>query len=121
MTRDWKLEARRLLADVTGANDDAPRAAPQERPLIVFQAPVTVNVSVGHDRSAPEAQRAILQDRLSGFLAAEGPAFEEAFIGEVRRQFGKGHLADLDIQELGRLLAGFTSICQAARLLAATK
>lgn len=96
--RDWVAEARDLLAQAVGTNDNAPVTA----------------------EDAYDQQRRRFLDRLHGYLAAQEEGVAVAFGDELRRLFGTDRPEALDRRQLADLLSGFHKLMRAARLLAAT-
>lgn len=96
--RDWVAEARDLLAQAVGTNDNAP---------------VTADDPYDH-------QRRRFLDRLHGYLAAQDDGVAAAFGDELHRLFGTDRPEALDRHQLAEMLAGFDRLMRAARLLAAT-
>lgn len=95
--QDWKAEARRLLDEALGANDNA----------------------AGRGDGVARQRRTLL-DRLHGYLVAQGAPVEAAFRAEVRRLFGAQSLDALDDGQLAELLSRFETVLRMARMLAAT-
>lgn len=93
--RDWLAEARRLLNEATGVNDN------------------------GAD-STYLRQRRTLLDRLDGYLVAQGRPVEAAFRSEVCRIYRRESLGALDDSQLAELFSRFDKMMRMARLLAAT-
>jgi|GEM_PF-4247221 hypothetical protein len=93
--RDWAAEARRLLDEAAGANDNGADAAYLR-------------------------QRRTLLDRLHGYLVAQGAPVEAAFRSEIRRLFGRDSLDAMDDGQLAELLSRFDQTMRMARLVAAT-
>lgn len=95
--RDWVAEARDLLAQAVGTNDNAPPPG-----------------------NSYDQQRRRLLDRLHGYLAAQDDGVAAAFGDELLRLFGTDRPEALDQRQLAHMLAGFDKLMRAARLLAAT-
>ncbi|MCR6632950.1 MAG: hypothetical protein NVV74_24500 [Magnetospirillum sp.] len=117
MNNDWKMEARRLLAQMGGNNDNAQKEASPSG--IHFHGPVTVNVAIGDGLDAT-IQRLTLQARLQGYLAAEGDAVAKAFREELEHAYGRNGVDTLTNSELVDLMANINKLLRAARMLAAT-
>lgn len=94
---DWKAEARRLLDEAWGVNDNA--------------------VEPGDGRAR---QRRTLLDRLHGYLVAQGAPIEAAFRGELNRLYGAASLDALNDHQLAELLSRLDGMLRMARVLAAT-
>lgn len=118
--KDWKAEARRLLEGAVGGNDNAPEAALQQGAGIHFHGPVTVNLMGECPQPSAGTQRRALQDRLKGFLQAEGTRTAAAFREELQRTYRKADVDELTNPELADLLANFQKLIRLARLLGAT-
>lgn len=94
--RNWLAEARQLLSEAAGTNDNAP---------------------------VPDAyaqQRRTFLDRLQGYLVAQGVDVEAAFRAEVQRIYGKPSLDVMDDRQLAEVLSRFDHLLRMARVLAAT-
>ncbi|MBC7954224.1 MAG: hypothetical protein H7Z12_20710 [Rhodospirillaceae bacterium] len=94
--RDWLAEARQLLSEAAGTNDNAPVA------------------------DAYAQQRRTFLDRLQGYLVAQGEPVEAAFRAEVQRLYGKPSLEFMDDRQLRAVLSRFNHLLRMARVLAAT-
>lgn len=111
---NWKQEARRLLAEAAGTNDNRAKGGGD----VVFHAPVTVNV-FSDGALSDQMQRLVLVERLRGFMAAEANGVAEAFAEQLQHAFGKTSVDDLDTTQLQQLLAEFAKLIKAARIFAA--
>ena len=111
---DWKAEARRLLDAAQGANDNSGGKAGTN---FHFHGPVTLNF---HGDCSAANQRRILQDRLNGFLLAEGDNTTAAFQEELSRLYRKTDVDQFSNQELADLVANFTKLIRLARVLGTT-
>ncbi|MBC7908373.1 MAG: hypothetical protein H7Y60_16720 [Rhodospirillaceae bacterium] len=98
--RDWLAEARQLLSEAVGTNDNAP--------------------TVGLNSAAYAQQRRTFLDRLQGYLLAQGEPVEAAFRAEVSRAFGKPSLEVMDDRQLAEMLTRFDKYMRMARVLATT-
>lgn len=118
---DWKAEARRLLADAVGNNDNRTPELTSSRPKASahFHGPATLD-DLANDDCAPGIQRRVLQARLQGWLMAEGAAVAAAFAEEVERAYGVRGLDHLDDGQLADLLGRFDRLIRIARMLAVT-
>lgn len=118
---DWKAEARRLLADAVGNNDNRHPGpnSPQSKADAHFADP-GVPGDLANDDCTPGLQRRVLQARLQGWLLAEGTAVAAAFGEEVERSYGVRELDRLDDAQLADLLGRFDRLIRIARMLAVT-
>lgn len=118
MDEDALAEARRILQEAVGANDNG--CEPAAGTPAVFHGPVTVNVTIVTGVPEAERQRVALIERVRGFVAAEGEGVATAFRELVVREFAVPSFDTLTGAQLNQLLGGFNKLLRAARLLSAT-